>query len=298
MRTLLLTFFVSAVLTSWLRAQHLPHQDVLYIQGSNGAQGWTWQTPRFLTVFNPKGYNNQPAFFKANELYLTVQMPEDTTQTDIFALDIAARTRTRVTATTTPEYSPTLMPGGKRFSVVRVEADGTQRLWSFPLDRSDNGRAELPAIEGVGYHCWVNDTLAAVFIVGENDQSHILYSIGTRTQRLQRIASNPGRAMHLTADQKLAFVQKATESTWFLKTWDFKKQSGEIIVKMPSGTEDFAILPDGSYIASAQAKLLTYKPGKDTDWKETLQLGKYGVRKITRIAVGKDGQLAVVVEGP
>ncbi len=249
-----------------------------------------------MTAFNPIGYNNQPAFFSNTELYLTVQTPDDTTQTDIYALDLATRQRTRITATTTAEYSPTPMPGGKRFSAVRVEADGRQRLWSFPLDRSDPGMPAFSKVYGVGYHAWVNDTLAALFIVGESTTPHTLYSIGTKGQRLQKMASNVGRSLQVLPDQKLAFVQKATEQTWFLKIWDFKKQSAEIIVKMPSGTEDFAVFPDGTYIAGNKSKIFQYKPGRDADWKESLNLSTYGIRNITRIAVSKEGHLAIVVE--
>jgi hypothetical protein len=187
------------------------------------------------------------------------------------------------------------MPGGKRFSAVRVEEDGNQRLWSFPLDRSDQGRAELPGIYNVGYHCWLRDTLLALFIVGEDGQPHTLQAVGLKGQKMQRIASNIGRCLMKRPDGKLLFVQKATAQTWFLKTWDPKTNTQEIVLKMPSDTEDFALLPDGTYLAGNGSKLFQYKSPRDTDWKEISDLSKYGVRKITRLAISKDQKLAVVV---
>jgi hypothetical protein len=281
-----------------LSAQHLEHHDVLLFSISRTSDStFHLAAPRFLTAFNPRGYNNQPAFFSGHELYLTAQLPEDTTQTDLFSLDLGTLSRTRVTATpATAEYSPLPMPGGNRFSSVRVEENGVQRLWSFPLDRSDNGRPEFPSVKGVGYHCWINDTTAALFIVGENGNPHILYTSGIRGQQLQRIASNIGRSLNPLSKTRFAFVQKATEQTWFLKIWDLQKVSGEIVVKMPAGTEDFAVTPDGTYLAGNNAKLYQYKPGINADWKEIADLTKYGVRKITRLAVSKDGKLAVVVQ--
>ena len=188
------------------------------------------------------------------------------------------------------------MPGGKRFSAVRVEEDGNQRLWSFPLDRSDNGRLELPRIYNVGYHCWLRDTLVALFIVGENDQPHTLQVTGLKSQKLQRIASNIGRCLLKRPDGKLLFVQKATEQTWFLKTWDPKTNAQEILLKMPAGSEDFALLADGTLLCGSNAKLLQFKTSRDADWKEVADLSKYGVKKITRLAASKDGKLAVVVQ--
>jgi hypothetical protein len=48
-------------------------------------------------------------------------------------------------------------------------------------------------------------------------------------------------------DGQLAFVQKTTDQIWYLKQWSPVTDKQEIIVKMPSGSEDFAILPDGSF---------------------------------------------------
>ena len=279
-------------------AQSPGKSDILLLSLTKTADS-TWRpgVPRFLTAFNRGGYNNQPNFFGNNELWLTVQFPSDTTQTEIFSLDLSSKMQTRVTATATmAEYSPTPMPGNKRFSAVRVEQDGNQRLWSFPIDRSDNGRLELPNMYNVGYHCWLRDTLVALFIVGENGQAHTLHSAGIKGQKLQRISSNIGRCLIKNPDGKLLFVQKATGQTWYLKTWDPKTSAQETVLIMPTGVEDFALLPDGTLLSGNGAKLFQYKAPRDTDWKEVADLSKYGVKKITRLAASKDGKLAVVVQ--
>lgn len=292
-----LTLFVVLNAIATAAAQHLDHTDMLLFSMQKNADSiWQPTAPRFLTAFNPRGYNNQPNFFSNNELYLTAQVPEDTTQTEIYALDLLMRTQTRVTATpSTAEYSPLLMPGGRRFSAVRVEEDGNQRLWSFPLDRADGGRPEFPNILNVGYHAWLRDTLAALFIVGDDGSPHTLYTAGTKGQKLQRVAANIGRCLLALPDGRLAFVAKATDKTWFLKTFDPKKPIPEIVVIMPPGSEDFTVLPDGTYISGSKSKLYQHKPGRNTDWKEIADLAKYGVKNITRLAASKDGKLVVVV---
>ena len=293
LRTLLLF-----VLPLSLAAQSPGKSDILLFSLIKTADStWRPEAARFLTAFNRGGYNNQPNFFGNNELWLTAQFPADTTQTDILALDLLMKSQTRVTATRgTAEYSPTPMPGGKRFSSVRVEEDGNQRLWSFPLDRSDNGRPEFPKIYNVGYHCWLRDTLVAFFIVGENDQPHTLQIVGTKGQKPQRIASSIGRCLLKRPDGKLLFVQKATEQTWYLKTWDPKTNTQEIVLKMPAGSEDFTLLTDGTLLTGSNAKLFQFKASRDADWKEVADLSKFGVKKITRLAASKDGKLAVVIQ--
>ncbi|MEO6759299.1 MAG: hypothetical protein ABIO24_07575, partial [Saprospiraceae bacterium] len=206
MKKKLLLLFLAAAGGYPLAAQQLAHSDILMFSMTAGADSiWHAGSPRFLTVFNRQGYNNQPNFFSDNDLYLTIQRPADTTQTDIYSLDLAGRTCTQVTQTNTSEYSPTLMFGGQRFSVVEVDMNGIQRLVSYPFDRSDNGRVEFSQITGVGYHCWLRDTLAALFIVGQTEKDpHILYVAGTRNQKLQRITANPGRCLLPLAGGKLA----------------------------------------------------------------------------------------------
>ena len=280
-----------------LAAQRLPLTDVILFVMTAGADSlWRPTAPRFLTVFNRRGYNNQPSFFSNNDLYLTVQLPADTTQTDIYSLNLASQTLTRVTETSrTAEYSPTLMFGGQRFSAVEVGEDGTQRLVSYPLDRSGSGRPELSKVTGIGYHCWLRDTLAALFLVGQNDAAHVLYVAGTRGQKLQRVTANPGRCLLPIAGGKLAYVHKATEQTWYLKIYDPQKLTSENLVKMPAGSEDFVLFPNGAYLVSSGAKLWQYQPGRQSAWQEVADLSKYGVKNISRLAVSRDGKLAVVV---
>lgn len=291
--------FLLLVVGGWpAAAQSLAHTDILLFPLTPDTDSlWRPGTPRFLTVFNRRGYNNQPSFFSNNDLYLTVQLPTDTTQTDLYSLQLSSQTITRITETAISEYSPTLMFGGQRFSTVIVDADGVQRLVSYALNSgTDGGRLEFPNITGVGYHCWLRDTLAALFIVGQNDAPHVLYTAGTRGQKLLRITANAGRCLLPLAGGKLAYVQKATEQTWYLKTYDPQRQSSEIVAKMPAGSEDFALLPNGAYLCGNGPKLWQYRPGRQANWQEVGDLSKYGVKKISRLAVSRDGKLAVVVE--
>jgi len=298
MSKLLLILLLAMLSHRVVQAQRLDHHDLLLFSISKGADSlWRPAAPVFLTAFNRTGYNNQPSFFSANELWLTAQLPEDGEQTDMQALDLVTRARTRVTATPgTSEYSPTLMPGGRRFSAIRVEEDGTQRLWSFPLDRSDSGRPEMPNITAVGYHCWLRDTVLALFIVGDDGNPHTLQMVGTRAKKPQRIATNIGRCMLALPDGRLAFIQKPTDDTWLLKTYQLKTNQTEVVVKMPKGSEDFTLMADGTFVTGNGSKLLQYQPGRDVDWRECGDLSKYGVKNITRLAAHRSGKLVVVVQ--
>src|SRR5258705_436310 len=76
------------------------------------------------------GYDNQPFFTPDGRSFLYTSVTDG--QADIWRYDIAAGRSVQLTKTTPEsEYSATPLPAGSGFSVVRVEADSTQRLWRF-----------------------------------------------------------------------------------------------------------------------------------------------------------------------
>ena len=83
-----------------------------------------------ITTF--AGYNNQPSFLPDGRSIFYTSIRDK--QADIYRYDIRSGATSQITNTPESEYSPMLMPDGKNISVVRVEADGTQRLWKFPLN--------------------------------------------------------------------------------------------------------------------------------------------------------------------
>ncbi|NJL75964.1 MAG: hypothetical protein HC892_14025 [Saprospiraceae bacterium] len=256
-----------------------------------------FQNPRYLTAFNAKGYNNQPRFFNNSELYITVQTPQDK-QVDIYLLDLARRSKYKVTETTESEYSPTLMPDLSNFSAIRVEADGSQRLWQFPLDRLSDGKPVLKYETKVGYHHWLNSRRVALFLVGEPNQLAIA---DVSTDQVRSIMSNVGRCFQ--TDPKtgnMAFVHKVTPRNWYIKqvnTYETNTQS-ETVTTTLSGSEDFVILSDGTYLMGSGSKLFKYHPSFDNEkgWREIADFKFYGIRNITRLAISNDNKLAIVNE--
>jgi hypothetical protein len=107
-----------------------------------------------VNVTHQPGYDNQP-WFTPDSRSMLFTSARGETQTDIYRFDVASRATTRVTQTPESEYSATGMPGGQRFSVIRVEADQTQRLWSFANDGSDP-KVVIEALKPVGYHVWID----------------------------------------------------------------------------------------------------------------------------------------------
>jgi hypothetical protein len=274
-----------------MSAQNLPVSNIWLFQTTPSASGWTLSNPQFLTGFNTQGYNNQPFFADDERLWITVQHGD---QTDIHELNLAHKTHTPLVETLgTSEYSAGSAPDVYTLTVVRVETDGTQRLWAFPLD---GGTPEplFPHIEGVGYYAWLPDGAAALFIVGEEEASHTLVLAKRDPTPTERVSAHIGRCLRTLPDGKLVFVHKATEQTWFLKTYEPASKRFQILGVMPGGVEDFVLLPDNGFLCAEGSRLLLLTP--DKTWKPVADVASYGILHVSRMAMNGQWKLALVAE--
>src|SRR6266850_3176764 len=204
---------------------------------------------RPVKITNWAGYNNQPSFLPDGKSILYTSIREK--QADIYRYDIREAATTQITNTVESEYSPTLMPDRKSISVVRVEADGTQRLWKFPLGGGAPALI-LENIKPVGYHLWVDDNTLALFILGK---PNTLQLVDGRSGKAERIADNPGRILRRVPHQnKFSFVQKVSEQEWLIKIFDLKTHQIETFIKTFPSVEDYAWTPQGVLLMANGSK--------------------------------------------
>jgi hypothetical protein len=293
-------FFILAIKATPSVAQ-LPVTHVYCFDMERDGAGINVKNARFLTGFNPRGYNNQPQWINNNELYLSVQTPADTNQTDIVSLSLLNNTLTRVTATAESEYSPTATPDRRMFSCVRVDASaygGAQRLWAYPYDRSNSGRDLLQLHQSIGYHCWLSDKKVALFIV-DGQQNHLKLA-NIEDQSSIQLVNGIGRSMARMNDGKLAFVQKASATSWQIKTLDPVSYNTSLLIETLPGSEDFALLADGTFIMGHLGKLYAFNATDAVkEWRELVDLSKYGLTNIKRIAISRDmDKIAIVTDVP
>ena len=145
-----------------------PASDIFVIEVANHNGQLKFSGPKKITA--SAGYNNQPSFLADGKSVLYASVRDK--QADIYRYDIGSGTTTQITSTPESEFSPTLMPDGKSISVVRVEADGTQRLWKFPL-KGGAPQLILEKIKPVGYHLWIDDHTLALF--KKHDMTNVGY---------------------------------------------------------------------------------------------------------------------------
>lgn len=238
------------------------------------------------------GYDNQPYFVRGGQAVLFTSM-RDGKQTDIYEYTVASRSLRQLTSTPESEYSPTPAPGD-RVSVIRVESDGTQRLWAFP--RSGAPSLVLPAVKPVGYHAWVDDQTLVLFVLGEPPTLQIA---DAGTGKSEIFSQRPGRCIRQAPGGKISFVQKGPgKEPWQIMELDVAVRKAAPVTETIEGREDYAWLPDGRLLMGSGSRLYLWsRDSRAGDWQQIADFTSAGIGNITRLAVSPDGKrLAFVAD--
>lgn len=281
------TSVLTAVLASVAGAQQRPASEIFLAPFSIKNDAPVVGKP--INVSAHPGYNNQPSFTPDSKAMLFTS-DRDGGQTDIYRLDLGTKAVTRLTSTPESEYSATVMPDDKRFSVIRVEADQTQRLWSFAMDGSDP-KLVIRDLKPVGYHAWIDADDVVSFVLGS---PNALVHTDVRTQKSDTLTRDIGRSLlPVPGHRAFSFVQRV-DSHFVARrmTWPDKKWSD--IVAMPKAAQDLVWATDDMLLTATGTKLLFWKSGA-LDWKVVGDYSSAGLADLSRLAISPDGKWIAIV---
>jgi len=247
------------------------------------------------------GYDNQPMFSPDGGRILFAAN-HDGKQTDVFVFDRAAGRVSQLTETPENENSPTFLPAGLGdpggFSVVRTEADKSQRLWRFDA-QGRNPQVVLTDVKPVGYHAWVDKDVVALFVLGPPATLRIA---SVSTGKAQIIEDGIGRSLHRIPDTRfVSFVNTAASGEYAIRQIDVDSKKVEPIVKAVEGSadRDMAWMPDGrTILMSSGTKVFSWTRGAAA-WTEVFDATRGGLGAVSRLAVSPKGDaIALVVAEP
>jgi hypothetical protein len=254
-----------------------------------------------INISNSPGYDNQPSFTPDGASVLFTSSRGGASQTDIYRYDIAPRQVVRVTTTPESEYSPTVTPDGAHVSVIRVEADKTQRLWQFTRE----GRQPtliLADVKPVGYHVWIDDHTLGLFVLGSPATFQVA---DTRTGKAQEAARDIGRSLQrIPGTGTISIVVRepgdgASKPTLSIHEYTPRTRTMTPLIWAPAGaTEaDCAWTPDGLLLTAHDGTLYGWRRG-DADWRRVADLRSLGLAGVTRLAGSPAGDhITFVTQG-
>ena len=242
------------------------------------------------------GYDNQPSFLALGRGFLYTSIREDG-QADIYRYEIAEKTSTRLTATRESEYSPTHLPAIEGFSVVRVEADSTQRLWVFSMDGS-HSHVVLDSIKPVGYHAWAGDNMLVLFVLGSPPTLQIADASFPHL-RGEIVARDIGRTLQRVPGRTaVIFLQRDSVNGPSLSVIDVVTRRVTKLVKAPTDAEFFAWTPSGIVLTASGTKLYQWDSRRGGAWDEVADFAAAGLTNLTRLAVSPTGDRLAIVAVP
>ncbi|HXI33904.1 MAG TPA: hypothetical protein VNH63_07465, partial [Gemmatimonadales bacterium] len=183
---------------------------------------------------------------------------------------------------------------GHGFSVVRVEADSTQRLWAFDLDGS-HPRLLLPGVKPVGYHAWIDSVTVALFVLGT---PATLQLADLRTGKVDTVARDIGRSpQRVPGRAAVSVVWRRDSTTRVIAIVDAATRTPQPFAPLPDSADFHAWTPDGTLLASAGTRVLRWDP-QAARWVPIADFAAAGVTNITRLAVSPAGDRIAFVAIP
>lgn len=268
-------------------AAQAPATDI-YL-ASLSASGGQVQLGAPTNITQRPGYDNQPTFLPEGNALLYTSVRDG--QADTYRYDVDASTSRRVTTTPESEYSPTPMPEENGFSVVRVESDGTQRLWRFSMDGT-SPELLLPDIEPVGYHAWANAHQVALFVLGD---PATLQLADVPAGTADTLARDIGRSLQpIPGRAAISYVQHTSDTTSAIYQLEVDSGTTQKLIATVDGGDYHAWTPEGTLLMARDSVLYQRRRGAG-DWQQVANLAP--LRGVTRLAVSPNGdRIALVAE--
>jgi hypothetical protein len=240
-------------------------------------------------------YINQPAFSRdGKSLFFTLEQGKDAAmQTDIGLYSIAEKKQQLLSKTALSEYSPTLLPDGSGVSVVVVEADQTQRLWT--LDWQGNASLLKADPKGVGYHAWGAHQDLLLFILGDKEDNHTVRYLD-KNGKLTTLATGVGRALSWQPGTQKGYYTEAKDNQLYLSFYDVKtKGATSTELALPAGGQDLVWWSADTLLVSAGTKIYQWHISGKQGWTLWVDLSKDCGTEVSRFALNKErSQLAFV----
>lgn len=276
---------LSSLFALFILAQGPPATKLIQATIQEDAKSIQIKAAQVLSL--PDGYNNQPHFIDEHSFLFTGIYDG---QADIYRYDNAKTTQ--LTHTPESEYSPTPMPNGKEFSVIQVEADGTQRLHAFPM-AGGSSRVLLPTVKPVGYHLWLNEDELALFILGE---PHTLQLANLKTQKTEHLMENVGRCLSKRPGHKgFTAVRMGDTPQSPAEIVHIRPLTRSIkpITKTLEQSQDYLWTPQGHLLMAKNREVYRWQGEKG--WILVADLAHLKTGAITRMACSRSGKNLILV---
>lgn len=242
-------------------------------------------------ITNNEGYDNQPSFKDERIIFYSGTRNG---QTDIVRYDIETGRMKWVSATEGSEYSPLKIPKKNRLSAIRLEKDGSQKLYKYTIKKNFS----KPLIDDItiGYQAWFDENILVSSVL--EDRGLSLYITDLSEPKNYKVDTKIGRSLQKIPKTNLVSYISKKNKQWEIRSLNPTTKETEFIAFALSKSEDLCWTVNGTILMGRGDVLYKLNPKTDKNWKKVASLKKYGIKNITRLATSPNGSKIAIVGEP
>lgn len=246
----------------------------------------------FRNLSNNEGYDNQPSFYDNNSIVFAYTRNGNT---DIMIASIHSKIlASHFRPTEGGEYSPQLIPGNQKISAVRLDKDGTQRLYEYTPGQ-EIAKVVVEDLQ-VAYYKYYGPNEILTSVLSDDRLDLVLANL--KTTRVDTLVENSGRSIHTIPNaEEMSYTIVNDEGNYDIYRLDMLTHESFFVAQLPIGIQDHIWLNNSKLLCGSSDKLYLYDLLGSGDWMEVADLSVYRIKDITRLAISPDGtKLALVAE--
>ena len=273
-----------------------PPKPEIYVAELSVFDGLHYLGPLQKVTDGTNSYDDQPMFTPDSQslLYTTEYGYGAQGQTEIHRYYLSSRRETRITGTDENEYSPSPVLGERAFSVIRVEADSTRRLWRFTMQGMDREML-FRDLDAVAHHAWGNESTVLLYVLGDPTTVRIG---NLTTGQTEVVARGVGRSLNKIPNRNAwSFVERVSPGEAWLSEINIGTREVRRRIETIQGGESHAWTPEGVLLMSRGSQIYQWDSEVDEDWRLVADLGDLVVT-LSGITVSPDGSKIAMVADP
>ena len=273
-----------------------PPKPEIYVAELSVFDGLHYLGPLQKVTDVTNSYDDQPMFTPDSQslLYTTEYGYGAQVQTEIHRYYLSSRRETRITRTDENEYSPSPVLGERAFSVIRVEADSTRRLWRFTMQGMDREML-FRDLDAVAHHAWGNESTVLLYVLGDPATVRIG---NLTTGQTEVVARGVGRSLNKIPNRNAwSFVERVSPGEAWLSEINIGTREVRRRIETILGGESHAWTPEGVLLMSRGSQIYQWDSEVDEDWRLVADLGDLVVT-LSGITVSPDGSKIAMVADP
>ena len=236
----------------------------------------------FLSDFNKEGFNGH---FDINEkkqvIYSANANLANINATELILLDINESTLEILTNNNRHDDHPRFIGNSAYIQIQKLYGESILAIRS--MSNAIQAEQILTNLSNINTAISLDNDAFILNLISDLDYLAVAYESDASFKILE---ANVGPRVVKFTDTQFFYIHKVRPDYWLIKRYDLEYLKKKSVVELPSGIDQFDMLPDGSFIIANGSKLFRFNPLVTEQWIEIEDLAEYGITNISQVGVG------------